>query len=103
MEAYLIDLLQYMLEGGVDIHAVPTHGGYFEIDTTQDYDLARAGWPRWIAGAMSGRRLPLFPTTVVGSTRRSAFVRDLLDVPEDAPGRAEAMDAAVAYIVALQG
>ena len=51
---------------------------------------------------MSDRRLPLFPTAVVGSMPRSAFVRDLLDVPEDAPGRAEAMDAAVAYVVALQ-
>lgn len=49
---------------------------------------------------MSG--LPLFPTTVVGSMPRPAFVRDLLDVAEDAPGRAPAMDAAVAYVIALQ-
>ncbi len=41
---YLIDLLQRMLEAGVAIEAVPTHGGYFEIDTTQDWDLAERGW-----------------------------------------------------------
>jgi choline kinase len=48
-EAYLIDLLQHMLEAGVEMRAVTTHGGYFEIDTTQDYELANTGWPRWIA------------------------------------------------------
>lgn len=48
-QAYLIDLLQPMLEAGVEVHAVPVHGGYFEIDTTQDYELAQAGWPRWAA------------------------------------------------------
>lgn len=52
--------------------------------------------------AMSGRSLPLFPTTVVGSMPRSAFVRDLLELPEEIPGRQRAMDAAVAYVVALQ-
>ena len=42
--AYLIDLLQAMLESGVTMHAVETPGGYFEIDTTQDYRLASAAW-----------------------------------------------------------
>jgi choline kinase len=42
--AYMIDLLQEMLEAGVVMHAVPTHGGYFEIDTNQDHALAQAGW-----------------------------------------------------------
>lgn len=42
---YMIDLLQEMLEAGVAMEAVPTHGRYFEIDTTQDYELARRGWP----------------------------------------------------------
>jgi 5-methyltetrahydropteroyltriglutamate--homocysteine methyltransferase len=46
--------------------------------------------------------LPRFPTAVVGSMPRSAFVRDLLDVPDGAPGREEAMNAAVAYVIALQ-
>ena len=45
VKAYLIDLLQLMLAAGVAIHAVPTHGGYFEIDTTQDWELANRGWP----------------------------------------------------------
>ncbi len=43
--AYLIDLLQHMLEAGVTMAAVETHGGYFEIDTTQDHALASRGWP----------------------------------------------------------
>jgi 5-methyltetrahydropteroyltriglutamate--homocysteine methyltransferase len=47
-------------------------------------------------------RLPAFAAGVVGSMPRSQFVRDLLDLPDGQPGRAAAMDAAVAYIVALQ-
>ena len=43
-KAYLIDLLQEMLEAGVPMAAVPTHGGYFEIDTTEDWQLAERGW-----------------------------------------------------------
>jgi L-glutamine-phosphate cytidylyltransferase len=41
--AYLIDLLQWMLERGAAIHRVDTPGGYMEIDTEQDLALA----PRW--------------------------------------------------------
>jgi choline kinase len=44
-KAYLIDLLQVMLAAGVTMRAVETAGGYFEIDTTQDWKLANAGWP----------------------------------------------------------
>lgn len=43
-KAYMIDLLQEMLEAGVEMAAVPTHGRYFEIDTTEDWGLARRGW-----------------------------------------------------------
>lgn len=43
--AYLIHLLQEMLEAGAEMAAVPTHGGYFEIDTTEDWTLANRGWP----------------------------------------------------------
>ena len=43
-QAYLIDLLQPMLEAGVEMTAVETHGGYFEIDTTQDHALASLAW-----------------------------------------------------------
>ena len=46
--------------------------------------------------------LPQFPASVVGSMPRSAFVRDLLDWPEHDPSRALLMDAAVAYVIALQ-
>ncbi len=46
--------------------------------------------------------LPRFPSSVVGSMPRSDFVRDLLELPADHPARAARMDAAVAYIIALQ-
>jgi len=42
--AYLIDLLQAMLEAGVTMHAVETPGGYFEVDTTEDHGLASRDW-----------------------------------------------------------
>ncbi|HEV8614504.1 MAG TPA: phosphocholine cytidylyltransferase family protein [Methylomirabilota bacterium] len=45
-KAYMIHLLQAMLEAGVEMAAVETPGGYFEIDTTEDYHLAQAGWRR---------------------------------------------------------
>ena len=43
-KAYLIELLQRMLEDGVPIHKVDTAGDYFEVDTTEDYHLAQAHW-----------------------------------------------------------
>ena len=46
--------------------------------------------------------LPSFPAAVVGSMPRPAFVRDLLDLSPDDPARQRAMDAAVAYVIALQ-
>ena len=42
--AYLIHLLQEMLEQGVEIRRVNTHGEYFEIDTTEDYQHAQDEW-----------------------------------------------------------
>jgi L-glutamine-phosphate cytidylyltransferase len=44
--AYLIQLMQDMIEGGASIAHVDTHGGYHEIDTQQDYDLVRAAHAR---------------------------------------------------------
>src|SRR5262249_54262794 len=43
-KAYLIDLLQRMIERGEEMHRVDTHGGYMEIDTLQDASLAEAWW-----------------------------------------------------------
>ena len=43
-KAYLIDLLQHMIEAGVAMHAVTMHGGYMEIDTTQDARMAEGWW-----------------------------------------------------------
>ena len=43
-QAYLIHLFQEMLERGVQMHRVDTHGEYHEIDTTEDYELAQRQW-----------------------------------------------------------
>ena len=43
-KAYLIHLLQDMIELGVAMSKVDTHGDYLEIDTTEDYDLANRFW-----------------------------------------------------------
>ena len=51
---------------------------------------------------MSPAALPRFPASVVGSMPRSDFVRDLLDLPDADPARGPRMDAAGAYIIALQ-
>jgi choline kinase len=43
-KAYLIDLLQQMVEHGDSMHRVNTHGGYMEIDTLEDAALAETWW-----------------------------------------------------------
>ena len=43
-KAYLIQLFQEMVEQGVEIHKVDIAGGYYEIDTTQDYEIANEVW-----------------------------------------------------------
>lgn len=43
-KAYLIDLFQEMIESGIAIHQVETPGGYMEIDTNQDFQIARKEW-----------------------------------------------------------
>lgn len=43
-KAYLIDLLQDMLERGVVMHRVDTRGEYMEIDTVQDLAFAEEWW-----------------------------------------------------------
>jgi len=43
-EAYLIQLFQEMIEAGVRIAHADTAGGYMEIDTQQDFDLAQEHW-----------------------------------------------------------
>jgi L-glutamine-phosphate cytidylyltransferase len=50
--AYLIDLLQHMLELGSVMHREDTDGGYMEIDTVED--LARAA--QWWASRPQGHR-----------------------------------------------
>ena len=42
--AYLIELLQRMLERGIEMRKVDTAGDYFEVDTTEDYYLAQEVW-----------------------------------------------------------
>jgi L-glutamine-phosphate cytidylyltransferase len=43
-KSYLILLFQEMIEQGVPIHFVATHGDYMEIDTEEDYALANRDW-----------------------------------------------------------
>jgi choline kinase len=43
-KAYLIHMLQELLDHGVEIAAVETAGEYFEVDTTEDYHLANEVW-----------------------------------------------------------
>jgi L-glutamine-phosphate cytidylyltransferase len=43
-KAYLIDLLQSMLESGTEMHRVDTPGGYMELDTLQDLAHAERWW-----------------------------------------------------------
>ena len=43
-KAYLIHLLQEMIEAGERLGHVDTPGGYMEIDTQEDFDLARRSW-----------------------------------------------------------
>jgi choline kinase len=43
-KAYLIDLLQEMLQDGARMHREDTRGGYMEIDTQQDLAMAEKWW-----------------------------------------------------------
>ncbi len=43
-KAYLILLIQEMIESGVTVNFVATHGDYMEIDTEEDYALANRDW-----------------------------------------------------------
>jgi L-glutamine-phosphate cytidylyltransferase len=45
-KAYLILLFQEMIEHGVPVHFVATHGDYMEIDTEEDYALANRDWAK---------------------------------------------------------
>jgi hypothetical protein len=42
--AYLIHLLQEMIEQGVEMRRVDTHGQYYEIDTTEDFHIVQEEW-----------------------------------------------------------
>ena len=48
--AYLIHLLDRMVQAGVEVNCVPVAGDYHEIDTLQDYELAKADWQRFAVG-----------------------------------------------------
>jgi choline kinase len=47
-KAYLLDLLQEMLEAGASMHRENIHGGYMEIDTGQDLAMAQGWWDAWL-------------------------------------------------------
>ena len=43
-QAYLIHLFQEMIEAGVKMTHADTPGHYMEVDTQEDFDLARKHW-----------------------------------------------------------
>jgi choline kinase len=43
-KAYLIHLFQWMIDRGAEFHRVDTPGGYMEIDTLEDLDMAQTWW-----------------------------------------------------------
>ena len=43
-KAYLIDLIQEMIDERTPVHLMVTEGGYLEIDTNQDFQIAREQW-----------------------------------------------------------
>ena len=45
--AYFIHQLDRMIQEGADVHCVPVPGDYHEIDTLQDYELAKGDWTRF--------------------------------------------------------
>jgi len=44
--SYLVDLLQEMIDAGQRVGHAACHGGYAEIDTVEDYELANRSWAR---------------------------------------------------------
>ena len=55
-KAYLLDLLQEMLEAGVSMQRENTAGGYMEIDTGQDLAMAQGWWDAWLDQKNRGPR-----------------------------------------------
>ena len=43
-KAYLTDLLQELIDAGVEIHPIIINGKWYEIDTSQDLDQVRKNW-----------------------------------------------------------
>jgi len=58
-KAYLTDMLQELIDRGIDVQAVPVRGGWMEFDTRKDYEQAE----RWAATGEIDRyiRLDLLP------------------------------------------
>mgnify|MGYP007094237410 CR=1 FL=1 len=44
-KAYLIHLFQHMIEAGEVFSHADISGGYREIDTQEDFELAQQNWP----------------------------------------------------------
>ena len=55
-KAYLLDLLQEMLEAGALMKRENTAGGYMEIDTGQDLAMAEGWWNAWLTRDRAGER-----------------------------------------------
>lgn len=53
-KAYLIQLIQDMIENGALVHIVTTEGDYMEIDTVEDYLLANRNWVKKFDASQKG-------------------------------------------------
>jgi choline kinase len=47
--AYLLHQLEHMVQDGVEVHCAALPGEYYEIDTVEDYHLAKEGWEKYAA------------------------------------------------------
>ncbi|MFW6039326.1 MAG: hypothetical protein ACOC9P_02490, partial [bacterium] len=62
-KAYLIMMLQEMIEQGEALHMVTTAGDYMEIDTEEDYALANEKWLERVMSDPSRPSNPRGPTS----------------------------------------
>ncbi len=100
-QAYLIHFLNYLIQQGVKIAFVTTHGEYIEVDTLEDYAYAQKNWRQPTPASLNKQvNQNLFPAGVVGSLPRPQFIQDIVLSDEDP--FSPTLNTAIAYAVALQ-
>ena len=98
--AYLIHLLDRMVQAGVEVNCVPVAGDYHEIDTLQDYELAKgrlAEVRRWLT--ISFPRPSSAPCPAPDTSRTLSKLRQ---PASPGPDFQRMMDSAVPYVAQMQ-